>query len=107
LNDPDIKEGEILHEALLSRPALEAQRRAMTDYNFTAQYQQNPQPPSGIIVKREWLRFYSPNEKPERFEQILQSWDTANKDTEIANFSVCTTWGINDQHAFLLQRPGR
>jgi predicted phage terminase large subunit-like protein len=96
------KEGEILHEALLSRPALEAQRRAMTDYNFTAQYQQNPQPPSGIIVKREWLRFYGPNEKPERFDQILQSWDTANKDTELANFSVCTTWGIKDQHAFLL-----
>jgi hypothetical protein len=96
------KEGEILHEALLSRTALEALRRAMTDYNFTAQYQQNPQPPSGIIVKREWLRYYGPNEKPERFDQILQSWDTANKDTELANFSVCTTWGVKDQHAFLL-----
>jgi len=96
------KEGEILQPALLSPATLEAQRRAMTDYNFTAQYQQNPQPPSGIIVKREWLRFYSPNEKPERFDQILQSWDTANKDTELANFSVCTTWGIKDQHAFLI-----
>ena len=96
------KEGEILHEALLSHSALEAQRLTIKDYNFTAQYQQNPQPPSGIIVKREWLRFYGPNEKPERFDQILQSWDTANKDSELANFSVCTTWGIKDQHAFLL-----
>jgi predicted phage terminase large subunit-like protein len=96
------KERDILHPALLSPATLEAQRRAMTDYNFTAQYQQNPQPPSGIIVKREWLRFYGPNEKPERFDQIIQSWDTANKDTELANFSVCTTWGIKDQHAYLL-----
>ena len=96
------KERDILHPALLSPSSLEAQRRAMTDYNFTAQYQQNPQPPSGIIVKREWLKFYRPNEKPERFDQILQSWDTANKDTELANFSVCTTWGIKDQYAFLL-----
>jgi predicted phage terminase large subunit-like protein len=64
--------------------------------------QQDPQPPSGIIVKREWLKFYSPAERPERFDQILQSWDTANKDTELSNFSVCTTWGIKDQRLFLL-----
>jgi predicted phage terminase large subunit-like protein len=96
------KERDILHPALLSPSSLEAQRRAMTDYNFTAQYQQNPQPPSGIIVKREWLKFYGPNEKPEKFDHILQSWDTANKDSKVANFSVCTTWGIKDQHAFLL-----
>jgi phage terminase large subunit-like protein len=74
----------------------------MTDYNFAAQYQQDPQPPSGIIVKREWLRFYDSNGKPDRFDQVLQSWDTANKDTELANFSVCTTWGIKDRHLYLL-----
>lgn len=96
------KTGEILQPALLSQAKLEAQRREMKDYNFTAQYQQNPQPPSGIIVKREWLKFYGPNDKPERFDQIVQSWDTANKDTELANFSVCTTWGLKDQHLFLL-----
>jgi predicted phage terminase large subunit-like protein len=81
---------------------LEAQRRAMTDYNFAAQYQQNPQPPSGVIVKREWLRFYDLSGKPSRFDQVLQSWDTANKDTELANFSVCTTWGIKDRLLYLL-----
>ena len=70
--------GEILQPALLTPATLAIQRRSMTDYNYVAQYQQNPQPPSGIIVKREWLRFYSPEEKPERFEQILQSWDTAS-----------------------------
>ena len=94
--------GEILQPALLTPATLDTQRRAMTDYNFSAQYQQNPQPLSGFIVKREWLKFYSPAEKPERFDQILQSWDTANKDTELSNFSVCTTWGIKDQRLFLL-----
>ncbi len=94
--------GEILQPALLTPATLDTQRRAMTDYNFSAQYQQNPQPLSGFIVKREWLKFYSPAEKPERFDQVLQSWDTANKDTELSNFSVCTTWGIKDQCLFLL-----
>jgi predicted phage terminase large subunit-like protein len=74
----------------------------MTDYNFTAQYQQDPQPPSGIIVKREWLRFYGPSELPQKFDQIIQSWDTANKDSELANFSVCTTWGLKDDRMYLL-----
>ena len=27
----------------------------MTSYHFAAQYQQNPQPPEGNVVKREWL----------------------------------------------------
>ena len=74
----------------------------MTEYNFAAQYQQDPQPPSGIIVKWEWLKFYEPGDLPQQFDQILQSWDTANKDTELSNFSVCTTWGLKDRRLFLL-----
>jgi predicted phage terminase large subunit-like protein len=96
------KEGDILQPNLLSRTTLENHRRAMTEYNFVAQYQQDPQPPAGIIVKREWLRFYDPSDLPERFDQIVQSWDTANKDSELANFSVCTTWGLKDQRMYLI-----
>jgi predicted phage terminase large subunit-like protein len=98
----DRKAGDILQPSLLSPTTLEIQRRSMTEYNFVAQYQQDPQPLAGIIVKREWLRFYSPAEKPDRFDQIIQSWDTANKDTELSNYSVCTTWGRKDQHLYLL-----
>jgi predicted phage terminase large subunit-like protein len=94
--------GEALHPAHLSAAQLEQQRRVMTDYNFTAQYQQNPQPPSGVIVKRDWLKFYTLHDKPQQFDQIIQSWDTANKDTELANFSVCTTWGRVGQRMYLL-----
>lgn len=96
------KEGDILHPSLTPRPTLKAIRRAMTPYHFAAQYQQNPQPPEGNIVKREWLTFYTLEEKPDGFDTILQSWDTAVKDTELANFSVCTTWGIKGGKAYLL-----
>jgi predicted phage terminase large subunit-like protein len=99
------KEAEILQPTLLSATTLEVHRRAMNEYNFVAQYQQNPQPPAGIIVKREWLRFYDPSELPEKFDQIVQSWDTANKDSELANFSVCTTWGLKhglDRRMYLI-----
>jgi predicted phage terminase large subunit-like protein len=96
------KEGEILQPTLLSPTTLEIHRRAMTEYNFVAQYQQNPQPPSGIIVKREWLKFYGRSDLPEEFDVVVQSWDTANKDSELANFSACTTWGLNDDLIYRL-----
>ena len=96
------KSGDVLHPALLSAAALNALRQTMTEYNFAAQYQQNPQPREGLIVKREWLKFYTPAEKPAAFDRIIQSWDTANKADELSNFSVCTTWGLKAQHVYLL-----
>jgi len=50
----------------------------------------------------EWFKRYCENDRPERFEHIVQSWDTANKATELSDFSVCTTWGIKAKHFFLL-----
>jgi predicted phage terminase large subunit-like protein len=32
----------------------------------------------------------------------VQSWDTANKPTELSDFSVCTTWGVKGKDLFLL-----
>jgi phage terminase large subunit-like protein len=37
---------------------------------------------------------YREGERPERFDRIVQSWDTANKATELSDFSVCTTRGV-------------
>jgi phage terminase large subunit-like protein len=48
----------------------------------------------GGLVKDEWFKRDRENERPERFERIVQSWDTANKATELSDFSVCTTWGV-------------
>jgi predicted phage terminase large subunit-like protein len=39
---------------------------------------------------------------PERFDRIVQSWDTANKASELSDFSVCTTWGLKGKHLYLL-----
>jgi len=34
----------------------------------------------------------------------VQSWDTANKATQLSDFSVCTTWGVKGKHVYLLGR---
>src|SRR5215472_15695382 len=66
------------------------------------QYQQSPAPPGGGLVKAEWFKHYRENERPAPFDRIVQSWDTANKATELSDFSVCTTWGVKGKDLFLL-----
>ena len=81
---------------------LEAIRRSVGEFNFAGQYQQAPIPLGGGLVKRVWLRTYAPNELPDSFDLIVQSWDSANKSTELSDFSVCTTWGIKGSKIYLL-----
>jgi predicted phage terminase large subunit-like protein len=94
--------GEPLHLEREPLEVLSRIREALGEYNFAGQYQQAPSPMGGGLVKGGWFKTYAPQELPSKFEQIFQSWDTANKPTELSDFSVCTTWGAKDQHLYLL-----
>jgi len=94
--------GEALHPEREPLETLDRIRRTTGEYNFAGQYQQSPAPLGGGLVKKEWFKFYGEKDRPESFERIVQSWDTANKATELSDFSVCTTWGINDKKLYLL-----
>jgi predicted phage terminase large subunit-like protein len=94
--------GEALHPERESLTVLAGLRQTVGEYNFLSQYQQNPSPPGGAMVKTGWLQFYEPNELPGRFSRIVQSWDTANKAGELNDYSVCTTWGVNLKQYYLL-----
>ena len=94
--------GDVLHPERESEATLGHIREAVGEYNFAAQYQQNPTPLGGAIIRTAWLRYYEPGDRPERFIQTVQSWDTANKATELSDYSVCTTWGVYEKHYYLL-----
>jgi predicted phage terminase large subunit-like protein len=96
------RQAEALHPEREPLDTLERIRRTIGEYNFAGQYQQSPAPLGGGLVKAEWFKHYRENERPESFDRIVQSWDTANKATELSDFSVCTTWGINGKNLFLL-----
>jgi len=98
----DRKAGASLHPEREPLEILDALRRTLGEYAFSAQYLQSPVPLGGGIVKTEWLRYYEPAEKPERFDSIVQSWDTANKESELADYSACTTWGVKRDKLYLL-----
>jgi predicted phage terminase large subunit-like protein len=94
--------GEALHPEREPLNTLDRIRRTIGEYNFAGQYQQSPAPLGGGLVKAEWFKRYREEELPKRFDRIVQSWDTANKVTELSDFSVCTTWGVKEKNLFLL-----
>src|SRR5947208_3233367 len=96
------RQRQALHPAAESLATLEHIRRTIGEYNFAGQYQQSPAPLGGGMVKEAWFKRYSENERAERFERIVQSWVTANKATELSDFSVCTTWGVRGKNLYLL-----
>ena len=96
------KAGEALQPQRESLLTLKGIRQTIGEYNFASQYQQDPMPLGGAIVKTEWLRYYEPGDLPSEFSCILQSWDTANKSGELNDFSVCTTWGATYDSFYLL-----
>lgn len=50
--------------------------------------------PGGNLVKREWFRTYEGPPRPDNYEAIVQSWDTASVPGIGNDYSVCTTWGL-------------
>ncbi len=64
----------------------------MGPLNFDAQYQQQPVPVNGNIIKADWLRTYANGFNPAKEPgEIIQSWDTASKDGATSDWSVCVT----------------
>ena len=92
-------------EALSAReplPILADIRATTTEDNFASQYQQRPAPAGGGMLKAVWLEQRYPPGAPPPFERVVQSWDTANKPSELADYSVCTTWGMREKRFYLL-----
>jgi predicted phage terminase large subunit-like protein len=95
------KVGKALHPEREPVEILEHLRRTVGEYNFAGQYQQLPAPLGGGLVKAKWFRTYIHANLP-KFNRTLQSWDTANKSTELSDYSVCTTWGQKGRRLYLL-----
>lgn len=93
--------GDVLHPARESAAAIERQKIEMGSYAFAGQYQQRPAPAEGGIFKAHWFaRYAAPQES---YQRVVQSWDTANKASQLNDPSCCTTWGVREGGYDLLQ----
>lgn len=94
--------GEALHPERESLETLARIRPSIGEYNFASQYQQNPVPLEGALVKASWFKYYDENTLPDSFDQIVQSWDTATKAGELNDHSVCLTLGVKGKNIYVL-----
>jgi predicted phage terminase large subunit-like protein len=96
------KIGDLLHAAHEPSWVLDDMRAQLGPEAFAAQYQQNPVAPGGNMIKRVWVRRYDGLPVRTSSTHVLQSWDTASKDGEQNDWSVCTTWYVLDGRYYLV-----
>ena len=92
--------GEFLWTEWFTAKHWEQEKRTQGSRNWAALYQQRPRPAEGSLIQRDWVRRYTTT--PSEFLRIVQSWDTAYKDKEINDPSVCLTWGETRHGYYLL-----
>ncbi|MGD9868775.1 MAG: phage terminase large subunit, partial [Hyphomicrobiales bacterium] len=69
---------------------------------FAAQYQQNPVPAFGNILKRDWLIYFGPLDAAPKGGMIVQSWDTASKPGLQNDWSVCVTAAVVGKFVYVI-----
>ena len=108
-SDPRTEHGELLWPNRFTRPVLEALKKELGMYGTAGQLQQRPTPRGGGIIKAHWIKKYTLTRDvhsriTNRFKFIIQSWDTAFKEGEENDFSVCITIGMLDDGFYVINR---
>jgi len=89
--DPRSQTGELLWKERFGPAEVEEQKRDLGSYAAAAQLQQRPAPAEGGILKRHWWKLLG--EMPRKFDEIIQSWDCAFKETSSSDYVVGQVWG--------------
>jgi predicted phage terminase large subunit-like protein len=94
--------GDVIHPEREPKSALDLTRSMIGSETFAAQYQQAPIPPGGVMIQRQWVRRY--DRLPDRTSSslVIQSWDTASRDGGLNDYSVCTTWLLDEGRYYLM-----
>ena len=96
------KAGTVIDPRRESLKDLERLKQQMTELFFSAQYQQEPIPLAGNIIKAEWFKEYEITPAYSNGDLLIISLDTAMKGTQLADYSVATVWLARGDHSYLL-----
>lgn len=91
--DPRHEEGELAWPERFSLKTCEELRRDKGPYAWSGQYQQNPEPRGGSIIKRDFWQLWDKSVFPP-LEFIIASLDTAYTEKEENDASALTIWGV-------------
>jgi predicted phage terminase large subunit-like protein len=96
------RSGDILHPERESREALEAIKAEVGSLLFSAQYQQQPVPVEGNLIRRSWFPAYDALPAGPWGTRIVQSWDVAMMTSGRNDYSACSTWLVHKNDAYLV-----
>ena len=99
--DPDLPQGALCPN-LHSIEKLRETKALMSDYWWSALYQQRPKPVGGTVFKDEFIQYYLPKQLPARFDRIIISVDATFKDTDGTDFVSVQVWGKFGANCYLL-----
>jgi predicted phage terminase large subunit-like protein len=94
--------GELLDLERWDDATADQKRAEVGSAAFNAQYQQNPVPPDGAVIRIDKLCLVEKLFPRDQCTRVIQSWDTAAKTGPRCDFSVCTTWGYSNDDWHLL-----
>lgn len=93
-------EGQVLHSLRDQPKQLLKLEQEIGMHNYASQYLQEPITNNCSLLKLEDISFYEAI--PEKFDYLVQSWDTAIKTSENSDYSVCSIFAIREKHYYLL-----
>jgi hypothetical protein len=94
--------GELLQPERDSPEAIEEMKRNMGSRIFAAQYQQNPTPPDGNMIKAAWLGRYDRVTERNSFQRVVLSCDPAGKAGAHNDYTAITIVGVQKQALHVL-----
>lgn len=98
-------QGELLHPERENFETVMQIKESLGEYAFTAQYQQDPTPAEGGIIKESWFKYYNdqaPDSSMRNPKHVFISWDTANKTGENNAYSVGCVILMSQDYKFYL-----
>lgn len=95
--------GDVLDPSREPRETLEQHRRDVGSQTFEAQYQQQPVPQEGNLIKWAWFQTYDRAPTCAPNDRMVVSWDTAMKDREVNDYSVAVVALVKpNRHVYVL-----
>jgi predicted phage terminase large subunit-like protein len=74
----------------------------MGSADFAAQYQQQPLPPEGNLIKWDWFQIYDEPPWRDASDHIIVSWDTALSGSELSGYSACVVLHVKGETVYVL-----
>lgn len=94
------EKGDVLHPERMGPNEVAQKKVDLGSYGYAGQYQQRPSPLEGGMIELSWFKRY--RTPPSNIKEVTHSWDTAQKDKEINDYSAMIKWGETDDGYYIL-----